>query len=176
MGSGPRIHSMASVSDCHTGENITIFPDLKTARIGHNVGATSWKRKDGASLFDFLTSGPRPSNVIFEDLGFKEIEGLLTHGYRETVLGTQDDGDANGAVKNTTEWWVSDDIAEVVVQIITNARTKVKNESRLANIRRSEPDSALFEIPKGYKIEHLPNEKNASGKPRDIKPEPTEQP
>jgi hypothetical protein len=45
------------------------------------------------SLFDFLTSGPRPPNVIFEDLGFKEIEGLLTRGYRETVLGTQDDGD-----------------------------------------------------------------------------------
>lgn len=107
----PRIHSMASISDCHTGKNITIFPDLKTARIGYNVGATSWKRKDGASLFEFLTSGPRPPNAIFEDLGFKEIEGLVTHGYRTTVLGTEDDGEWNGAVMNITEWWVSDDLA-----------------------------------------------------------------
>jgi len=151
---------MAEISDCHTGKNIRIFPDLRTARIGYNVGASSWKRKDGASLFDFLTSGPRPANVILEDLGFKEIEGLLTHGYRETILGTEDGGDVNGAVLNITEWWVSDDLAEVVLQIITNPKAKTKSESGLINIRRGEPDPALFEIPEGYKIDATPDDKH----------------
>jgi hypothetical protein len=100
----PQIHSMVSISDCHSGKDFTVFPDLKIARI-MKTKPSYWKRKDGASLFEFLTSGPRPPNVIFEDLGFKEVEGVLTRGYKETILGTEDDGEWNGKAKNIAEFW-----------------------------------------------------------------------
>jgi len=148
-----------SISDCHSGEDITAFPDLQVARVTKNSNASSWKRKDGASLFEFLTSGPRSPNVIFEDLGFREIEGLQTHGYRTTVLGTGDDGDASGVVKNITEWWISDDLAEIILQVMTNLKGKSETTIMLTGIKREEPPASLFEIPSGYKIDVHPDDK-----------------
>jgi hypothetical protein len=145
----PRVDSTAWITDCHSGRHITVFPDLKIARISKNTDASSWKRKSGASLFEFLTSGPRPPNVIFEDLGFKEVEGVLTHGYRSTILGTQEDDEWNGKVRYVDETWISDDLSEIVLQILTNVRGKTETRITLSDIKREEPDASLFEIPVG---------------------------
>jgi hypothetical protein len=153
----PQIHSTIWISDCHSGTDITLFPDLKIARI-MKTKASYWKRKDGASLFEFLTSGPRPPNVIFADLGFKDVEAVLTHGYKETILGTEDDGEWKGRARNVTEAWVSDDLAVVILQILTNVERKVETRITLTDIKRQEPDSLLFEIPAGYKIDSPPEE------------------
>ena len=151
-----RIDSTIWISDCHNGKDITVFPDLKIARISDNSNASSWKRKNGASLFAFLTSGPRPPNVIFEDLGLKDVEGILTHGYRNTILGTQDDGDWNGRVRYIQETWISDDLSEIILQILTNVKGNTETRFTLTDIKCEEPDASLFEIPAGYKIDPNP--------------------
>jgi hypothetical protein len=147
----PRVDSTAWITDCHNGRHITVFPDLKIVRISKNTDASSWRRKSGASLFEFLTSGSRPPNVIFEDLGFKEVEGVLAHGYRSTILGTQEDGEWNGKVRYVDETWVSDDLSKIVLQILTDVRGKIETRITLSDIKREEPDASLFEIPVGYK-------------------------
>jgi hypothetical protein len=48
---------------------------------------------------------------------------------------------------------VSDDLAEVILQILTNLERKVETRITLTDIRCEEPDSLLFEIPAGYKID-----------------------
>ncbi|HXN98110.1 MAG TPA: hypothetical protein VN881_03500 [Candidatus Acidoferrales bacterium] len=164
---GPRIDSTIWISNCHSGKDITIYPDLKIARTSRDNSAPSRKRKDGASLFEFLTSGPRPSNTIFEDLGSKDVEGVPTHGYTITILGTQDDGEWNGRVRYVTESWISDDLEEIILQTITNVRGKVQTTISLTDIKREEPDPSLFEIPPGYKIDPLTAERH----PSDAKPE-----
>jgi hypothetical protein len=155
----PVFRSSVSISDCHSGEDITVFPDLKVARVTKNGNASSWKRKDGASLFDFLTTGPRPPNVIFEDLGVKNVEGISTHGYRETILGTEDDGEWNGKTRHVTESWISDELAEIILQIITNLKDKTETTIMLTEIEREEPPASLFEIPSDYKVDVPSNDK-----------------
>jgi hypothetical protein len=94
--------------------------------------------------------------VVFEDLGLKDVEGVLTHGYRSTILGTQDDGEWNGRVRYIDETWISDDLSEIILQILTNLDGKTETRLTLADIEREEPDASLFEIPAGYKIDPAP--------------------
>ena len=151
-----RIDSIISISDCHSGKTIAVFPELKSVRVSKNNNAWPWNRWNGVSYFEFLTSGPRPANVIFEDLGLKEVEGVPTHGYRETILGTQDDGEWIGRVRYVMESWISDDLAEIVLQIITNLKAMAETRIVLTDITREEPDASLFEIPPGYTISPAP--------------------
>ena len=159
---GAMINSTIWISDCHSGKDITVYPDLKTARISKNSSGSSRNRKNGASLFEFLAGGPRPPSVIFEDLGLKEVEGVLTHGYKNKILGTQDDGEWNGRVKYVAESWISDDLSEIVLQILTNVRAKIETRITLTDIKREEPVASLFEIPAGYKVDPLPEGTHSS--------------
>jgi hypothetical protein len=154
--SGPRVDSDISISDCHSGKIIAVFPELKSARISTNSSSWHWSRKSGVSYFEFLANGPRPANVLFEDLGLKEVEGVLTHGYRETVLGTEDDGEWNGKAKSVMESWISDDLAEIILQILTNLKAKSETRIVLSDITHAEPDASLFEIPPDNKISQAP--------------------
>jgi hypothetical protein len=155
---GPAIHSMVSISNCHTGEDITIFPDLKNFRVEPSRG----RRNRSASLYDSLTSGSRPDNGAIEDLGFKEIEGYVVHGYRETVTGTQDDGEWYGKIRWVMESWVSDDLIEVIQSTISNFKTKTTTTTMLTGIKRDEPPETLFEIPSGFTAQR-PTDKMSPG-------------
>jgi hypothetical protein len=158
----PRNDSTIWISDCQSGKVVTLYPDLKIARTSKDNIGPSRKRKNGASLFEFLSSGPRPPNAIFEDLGLKDIEGVLTHGYRITILGTQDDGEWNGRVRNITESWISDDLEEIILQNITNVKAKAQTTISITDIKREEPDQSRFEIPSGYKIDPITAERHSS--------------
>jgi hypothetical protein len=152
-----RIYSMMSFTDCGGGKAVTIFPDLKIARV------TEGPRIDlpHGSFFEALAYMQRPSNTVFEDLGFKEIEGFPTHGFRVTVLGTEADGEWNGKPTHVTECWVSDDLAATMLEIRSNLRGKRESRDTLTHIKRREPDVSQFEIPTDYKI-NPPEEKPKS--------------
>lgn len=92
----------------------------------------------------------------------KDIEGVLTHGYRITILGTQDDGEWNGRVRNITESWISDDLEEIILQNITNVKAKAQTTISITDIKREEPDQSRFEIPSGYKIDPITAERHSS--------------
>ena len=160
-GSGPAIHSMVTISNCHTGEDITIFPELKSFRVEPNSFNSSWRRNRGASLYDFLTSGPRPDNAVVEDLGFKEIEGIVAHGYRETITGTQDEGEWYGKTRFVMESWVSDDLMQVIQTTTSNFKIKTTTTTMLTGIKRDEPPETLFEIPSGFTAQRPPDKKSS---------------
>jgi hypothetical protein len=152
----PQIDSIISISDCHSGKTTAVFPELKRARVSTNSSGWYWSRKSGVSYFEFLAGGPRPANVLFEDLGLKEVEGVLTHGYKKTVLGTEDDGEWNGKAKFVMESWISDDLAEIILQILTNLKAKSETRIMLSDVAHAEPDASLFEIPPDYEISQAP--------------------
>jgi hypothetical protein len=159
---GPALHSMVSISNCHTGEDITIFPDSKTFRVEPNSFHSSWKRNRDVSLYDFLTSGPRLDNRTIEDLGFKEMEGVVVHGYRETITGTQDDGEWYGKIGFVMESWVSEDLMQVIQRTISNFKNKTTTTTMLTGIKRDEPPETLFEIPSGFTAQR-PTDKKSPG-------------
>jgi hypothetical protein len=65
-------------------------------------------------------------------------------------------------VKCVMESWISDDLAETILQIVTNLKVKAETRIMLTDITRGEPDASLFEIPPDYKIGPAPEEERAS--------------
>lgn len=147
-----RINSEVFISDCPNGRGVTLFPDLKIAQIMKGRGAfTSQQTRPQITYFESLTAGV-PSNDVIEDLGSKEIEGIQTHGYRTTVLGTENDGEWNGKPTYIAELWVSDELAITVLEIRTSLKGKSESKVTRSNIKRVEPDPSLFEIPPDYAV------------------------
>lgn len=155
---GNRIHSMSYILDCGGGKAITIYPDLGIARVEEGPS----RDPDQLPFFETLAYVKRPSNAVFEDLGFKYIEGFSTHGFRVTVLGTPPDGEWNGKPIQITEAWVSDELAVTMLEIITSSTSALgaKYETRLrrSHVTRKEPDTSLFETPADFKINPPPEE------------------
>jgi hypothetical protein len=160
FGKKDRIYSTVSIYDCLDGKSITIFPDLKLARVAENGGSTSSRKRNpsNVSFFEALALMPRPYNALFADLGFKDIGEIRTHGLRVTVLGTEQDGEWNGRPTYITEYWVFDDLSVTILEIRTNLKGKNKNTITVSDIRRNEPNPSLFEIPPDYTINHAPQE------------------
>jgi hypothetical protein len=95
------------------------------------------------------------SNTRKESLGTQVIEGVQAEGTRivETIPA--------GAIGNDTpieiisETWVSPELGVIVKSIHSDPRSG-DNVYRLTNIRRTEPDPSLFQIPPNYTIKEGP--------------------
>lgn len=82
-----------------------------------------------------------------EDLGIREIEGVLAHGIRETQTVT-DENDGKEVVI-TDEYWYSQDL-RINLMIKHSDPRKGMTTMTVAQVTRTEPDPAFFDVPKGY--------------------------
>lgn len=82
-----------------------------------------------------------------EDLGVREIEGVPAHGIRETQ--TVNDENDGKEVVITDEYWYSQDLRINLMVKHTDPR-KGTITLTVAQIKRTEPDPAFFEVPEGY--------------------------
>lgn len=82
-----------------------------------------------------------------EDLGIREIAGVPAHGIRETqTISDEKDG---REVVITDEYWYSQDL-RVNLMIKHSDPRKGTSMLTVAQVTRTEPDPALFEVPEGY--------------------------
>ena len=146
---GRSIRSTISIADCQTGQETIVFPELKSVRISP-TDAVYFGRLRGASVYEFMTDTGQLPNRTVEDLGYKEMEGVLTHGYRETITGAESEGKWNGKPVFVVEAWVSNDLAEIVSEKVINLKMKMTATRGLSEIRLEEPQKSLFEIPSDY--------------------------
>ncbi len=82
-----------------------------------------------------------------EDLGIREIEGVPAHGIRETQT-VADENDGKEVVI-TDEYWYSQEL-RINVMIKHSDPRKGTTTITVAQVTRTEPDPALFEVPEGY--------------------------
>jgi len=83
-----------------------------------------------------------------EDLGIQEVGGILAHGIREVQTIP---GEANGKESVVTdEYWYSDDL-RINLMIKHNDPRTGSVTLTVAQVQRTEPDRAMFEIPPNYK-------------------------
>jgi hypothetical protein len=85
-----------------------------------------------------------------EDLGVREIEGLLAHGFRETQTVPAVNGGTDKETIITDEYWYSADLRINLMIKHSDPRTGTVTLT-VAQVARTEPDPSLFEIPDGYK-------------------------
>lgn len=95
-----------------------------------------------------------------QDLGFQIIAGVQAPGERvNTPLHPEDAYENSGPIRSIRETWCSDELSAIVLRVTENISTPGKSESAMQNINRSEPDPALFQIPRGYSV----TERGATG-------------
>lgn len=82
-----------------------------------------------------------------EDLGNREIEGVPVHGVRQTQ--TIPDKNDGKEIVVTDELWYSADLRINMLIKHNDPRTGSVTMT-VAQVKRTEPDPALFEIPEGY--------------------------
>lgn len=99
-------------------------------------------------LLDASPAGDNlPSNEFAkkEDLGVQDMDGVAVHGVRETQTIA-----AEKEIVVTDEYWYSDELRMNLVVKHSDPRTGTVRMT-VAQITRTEPSSAFFEIPDGYK-------------------------
>lgn len=85
-----------------------------------------------------------------EDLGIHDMEGLPVHGVRETQTIPAENGGTGKEIVITDENWYSDDLRINLIIKHSDPRTGSVTMT-VTQVIRTEPDSARFEIPDGYK-------------------------
>jgi hypothetical protein len=150
--------SLVTIFDCFNGKSIVLEPGPHIAHIIQTCNTLPPFQQSGQPYsrpIAMILSAKVPPNVLVEDLGYKEIEGIMVRGIRSMVLGTDKDGEWNGRPIRVWEGWMSDDLATTVLYVRSDFKRQTESMSSLTNIRRVEPESALFEIPPAYRVSNF---------------------
>jgi hypothetical protein len=108
------------------------------------------ERVPGAGTMEIRTAG-KPENFKTESLGTQNIEGVAAEGTRTTVTIPAGEIGNEQPINIVTESWYSPELQVTVMRKHTDPRHGEMNY-RLTNIKRSEPDRSLFEVPADYTI------------------------
>jgi hypothetical protein len=89
--------------------------------------------------------------VKHEDMGTQTIEGVSAQGKRETVTIPAGEIGNERPIEIVTETWFSPELHTIVLRKHSDPRLG-DSTYRLTEIRRNEPDAALFQPPPGTKV------------------------
>ncbi len=155
-----RLTTYVTIFDCPSGKTISLQVGLQTAQVKDGpAGSLPWPGDHLYShFFTTLLHRENLHDVSAEDVGYREIEGILAHGVRVTNLGTEKDGEWKGKPINIHESWASDDLATTLLDIDTDLKAGSERRITLTKIKRVEPDSSFFEVPPGYKVNPTPDQ------------------
>jgi hypothetical protein len=92
-----------------------------------------------------------PSETRHEDLGSQVIEGIACTGTRETRTIAADAIGNERPIEITSEFWRSADLHLIVLSKHNDPRTG-ETVYKLTDLKRDEPDPALFQVPSNYKV------------------------
>jgi len=91
-----------------------------------------------------------------ESLGTQTIEGLVSKGRRTTTTYAAGTIGNDREILVTREIWQSPEFGMMIVLTRDSDPRTGERTMRLANLNRSEPDPALFQVPPDYTIEEQP--------------------
>jgi len=95
---------------------------------------------------------PQPKT---EQLGSKNIEGIVADGTRTTITIAAGEVGNDRAIEVVDERWVSSELQTVVMSKHSDPRMG-ETTYRLTNVSRSEPPATLFQVPADYKVLESP--------------------
>lgn len=156
---------MISISDPVENVSYTLDPQQQTARRSTGLGAlVNWLTGTGVrnpgttGIFDFFQriagrggQTPGAGERVTEDLGSKNIEGVISQGTRTTETIPAGQIGNRLPIKVVDEVWHS---AELQMDVMTTHSDPRSGEVvyKLANISRANPPRTLFEPPAGYTV------------------------
>ena len=91
------------------------------------------------------------TRFVSENLGQKEIHGLKAYGMRWTMTPLESGG-PSAMPETTTELWKSSELDLKLLEVTSGPKYGLQREE-LSDLRRADPDPALFKPPQGYRVE-----------------------
>ena len=126
---------------------VFLVPSAKAARVERD--RTQPKQQEACTKesnctfcerFDPRRHGKMPPDSAFEELGDKTVDGLPIHGFRIATP------------TRIAETWCSEGLSVVMVQAVRDPRDGTETKIEIKDVKRGEPDAALFRIPDDYAI------------------------
>ena len=96
-----------------------------------------------------------PDNVVSQDLGAQQIQGVVAKGTRRTITIPQGRIGNDRDIVSTTEEWFSDEL-KLVLKRVTKDPQIGEITYELKHLSRAEPDPALFQVPSDYTVREAP--------------------
>jgi hypothetical protein len=118
--------------------------------VDSSVSTEKIKAKTDAEQF-MVQAHAMQGDVKHEDLGTQVIEGVSCTGTRETRTIAAGTIGNERPIEITSETWRSADLHLIVLSKHNDPRFG-ETVYKLTDIKRDEPDAALFQVPSGYKI------------------------
>ena len=149
------LRSLVTIFDCFKRTSIVLQPELAVAHVIQTCESLRPEQRGNdpySYLITRLLNLKTPPNMLVEDLGYREIDGITARGMRSTFLGTEKDGEWSGRPIGVVETWMSDELAATVLYIHSDLERQVETVSSFTNIKKGDPGAALFEVPPGYKV------------------------
>jgi hypothetical protein len=151
----------------HTLYNCFLIVKAKTCELLTYAATTSTIYKPSS-----LAPGPLPNDqgwIAHQNLGKQLIDGVETEGTHDSI--TYNPGvfgnDRRMTVEN--EFWYSPQLGINLLSIRTDPRIG-KQTFTVTSVIQAEPDSALFELPAGFKV--VDRQKTATSQPSSSSPSP----
>jgi hypothetical protein len=162
--------TLIRIFDHPAGTATSIQPGMRIATVT-KIGSVAPTRQPSRSFSRAYLPGPGAkisTQLIFEPLGEREIQGIQATGVMRTSMGKDEDGDFKGKPVRQVELWFSDSLGVKLLTITRDMKTGDEDRAEVVAIKAGEPDPAIFEIPEGYVINPGPRERpmmKASGEP-----------
>ena len=157
MGPVSAQHKSVTIFDPVAGVELQLQPDSKTASKmavhggGPNASGAGHPVPAGARERPSRAQRQRP-NVTTEDLGTQVIEGIAAQGRRTTRTTPAGEVGNEKELKTVDEVWFSAEL-QVTVQSRHSDPLGGDVTYKLANVRRAEPASTLFQAPSDYQLQ-----------------------
>jgi hypothetical protein len=148
----PAAPNMVHIFDPVAGFSYVLFPETAVGlrhRLNESAKSPAVPQRS-AALVSASTQSQEPEPVI-EKLGSKLLEGLSVCGSRMTqTIPVAAEGN-DRALTVVVETWESRDMGIILLQKNSDPRSG-NSIKRMTNLKRTEPDAALFQVPTDYTI------------------------
>lgn len=136
------------IDDPILGSHFVFDVEKKTARKIRNPGPPPGEGHPPGNLYD--QRGEFAEGKV-ESIGTKSIDGIEAEGTRSTITIPVGKIGNDRAIEIVSERWYSPSLQAVLISKHSDPRMG-DTVYRLTNIKRAEPDPALFRVPADYKI------------------------
>jgi hypothetical protein len=147
-----------NITDPVNGTIIMLEPRSKTAniistsRMDSNIRRSQAARTNAVAERSVQVDHKLMPEYRSEDLGEKEIDGVLAHGIRSTTTYPIESRGNEEPLKSSREIWTAKDL-KVIVLMINSSDEDGVTTLLMKNLQRVEPDQSIFQIPPDYTVE-----------------------
>jgi hypothetical protein len=141
--------------DDNCGTSVSLLPARQTAKISKWVSPVKVSDLPFCREIDLKNPPQTGPEGTFEYLGHKLIDGVKIRGERESYYSSAQAKLSGAPPVHVFENWCSISLDTPMGDYILDEKPKREITTVISDIRQIEPDSALFEIPEGYKIARI---------------------